>query len=132
MRWLGAGRVAWTISKWVWWTAINVFYLLVVWYVLEQLSSRPEKVIVPILGLIYVTIRSIAYSNGYIIIQLALILDDTNNNLNRLIDPSYERDLEQLNVTTKRMQSNQALSYVDLAGFGLNSLLCLFYLFTAI
>ena len=122
----------WNVAKWAWRIAANVFYLLVVWYVLDQLPGGPEKIIVPILGLIYVRIRSVGYGNAHRGLQLALVLNDIDSKLNRLLDPGYQRDLEELRENRRVMGSVQARSYVDLAGFGLISLLCLWYLFTAI
>src|SRR5271169_835997 len=128
----GSAVVKWNIAKWAWRIAANVFYLLVVWYVLDQLRGGPEKITVPVLGVIYVTIRTIGYGNAYFSMKLALVLDDMNNKLNRLIDPGYQRDSEELKEARRIMEANQARSYVDLASLGLISLMCLWYLFNAI
>jgi hypothetical protein len=120
------------VAKWTWRIAANVFYLLVVWYVLNQLRGGPEKIIVPILGLIYVRIRSIECGNAYIGLQLALVLNDMDSKLNKLIDPEYQQDMEELRENRRVMGSVQARSYLDLAGLGLISLLCLWFLLNAI
>ena len=58
---------------------INVFYIAVVLYVFDKLLGRPEAITAAILGLVYVTIRSIAIgqalgrANSFKIIEADLI-----------------------------------------------------------
>jgi len=124
--------VAWTALRWAWRIATNVFYLLVAWYVLDRLRGHTEDVIVPILGLIYVTMRTMGYGNVFLAIRFGVIIDDMNAKLNRLLDATYERDMESFREVRQTMRTNEAVSYVDLSGFGLIGLLCLWHLFTAI
>ena len=44
----------------VWRVLVNVFYVAVVLYVFDALQRRPERITVAVLGLVYVTIRTIA------------------------------------------------------------------------
>ena len=53
--------------KWfgyIWRVAVNLFYLVVVAAVLFNLRDPSEKSIISVPGLLYVTIRSIAISQG--------------------------------------------------------------------
>ena len=124
--------MTWTALRWIWRIATNAFYLLVVWYVLSRLRGRTENIIVPVLGLVYVTIRTMAYGNVYLAARFGLVLDDINNKLNKLAYPQYERDTEAFVEAKETMQTNQWLSYVDLTGFGLISLLCLWHILVTI
>jgi hypothetical protein len=54
--------------------------------VLDRLRGHTENVIVPILGLIYVTMRTMGYGNVFLAIRFGVVIDDMNAKLNRLLD----------------------------------------------
>jgi hypothetical protein len=121
-----------TVLTWAWRVSANLVYLLVVGYVLGQLHGRPETVIVPILGLIYVTIRVLAIGLGLTFMQLGISLDDLRSELRTGFNPQYQRDLEELEEIRRAAASSRARLYLDDVFLGLISLLCLFQLFSAL
>ena len=56
--------------------AVNVFYLAVVWLVLDQFNQRPEAVIMPVLGILYATIRGVGLGLGVLIAKAVQDLED--------------------------------------------------------
>jgi hypothetical protein len=80
--------MAWTVMKWAWRVAENIFYALVVWYVLTHLRGPPENVVVPVLGLLYVTLRALGVNLGQITLQSALALDSIQQQLRAISDAS--------------------------------------------
>jgi hypothetical protein len=49
------------IVGYIWRVIVNLFYLAIVLYALDKLHDRTETLIISTLGLLYVTIRTIAW-----------------------------------------------------------------------
>jgi hypothetical protein len=60
-----------TFLKIVWWTSLGVLQLAIIAFVFDHLQTRLESIVVAILGLIYVTIRSIAINQGIAFTKVA-------------------------------------------------------------
>lgn len=89
-------QVVTNFLKWGWQIGENVFYVLLVWYVLSHLHGRPENIIVPVLGLIYVALRTTGMRLGQMTLQHALALDAIQQRLRVLSDADYRRDSDEL------------------------------------
>jgi hypothetical protein len=55
--WEDIGGKAMRTLGWLWLIAVNIFYVLVILYVFDNLSGRTEHILVSILGLLYVAVR---------------------------------------------------------------------------
>jgi hypothetical protein len=122
----------WAILKWIWLVGANIFYLIVISYVFGQLRGRPETIIVPILGLIYVLIRSFWISFALTVLEFGSAIDGLQAQTRRLAEPSYEPDQTDLEETKKKAASIRAKLYVVSAFLAIVSLLCLLQLFTSL
>ena len=84
----------WIALGYAWQVAINILYLLIIAYVFGQLQGRPEKVVVPMLGLIYVAVRASALHQGLVWIKVTTALDRQISDLRSSIDANYRPDQE--------------------------------------
>jgi hypothetical protein len=120
-----------TVLGYAWRIATNVFYLAVVFYVLEQLHQRPETIIVPVLGLIYLRVHMIGIALGTGHMVVFRFLNDINDRLKLLIDPHYQRDTE-LAAEIEKTTTPSGKDVVDYIFISLVSLLCLWKLFVSL
>jgi hypothetical protein len=114
-----------------WRVLINMFYVVVVLYVFDKLHGRPEAIItVAVLGLIYVTIRSIAIWQG---IGLTSGLKAIESDLIRLRELAHDEHARSRWDASKA--ESEVVSRVHnkllIDGFFLSivSIICLFVLF---
>jgi hypothetical protein len=86
------------ILGYIWRVLTNLFYLAVVAYALDGLRGRTETLIISTLGMIYVTIRSIAWGQFVAMLgtntALQLQLDAIQARLDGTFDPVPAEDLE--------------------------------------
>jgi hypothetical protein len=79
------------IVGYTWRVLVNLFYLAVVMYALDQLHGRTETLIISTLGLIYVTIRTIAWGQFIAMLgtnsALQIQLDTIQARLDGTFDP---------------------------------------------
>ena len=116
----------------VWRIGLNLLYLLVIWYVFTQLHGHTEAILVPILGLLYVTTRTTAMATGTAAVHLGVVLDEINERLKRLADPTYVRDRDEAEEIKKLLRHAQPKQLIEYLFLGLVSLLCLWELFTQV
>jgi hypothetical protein len=121
----------WSILKWTWRVARNLLYLALVWYVLSQLRGRPETVIVPILGLLYVGIRVVGIGVAYGLLQQGRGLAVLEAQVRGITNPNY-RQHELNDLLEKQSLPLYADIFLESTFLTLISLLCAVYLFTAI
>lgn len=118
------------ILGYIWRVLTNLFYLAVVMYALASLKGRLEMLVISTLGMIYVTIRSIA--GGQFIAMLGTAaatqvqLEAIRARLDGTFDPAPTQDFEdaQRTWTVKWM--------IDVAFLAIISLLCIFTFFTGL
>jgi hypothetical protein len=115
-----------------WRVLVNLFYVAIILYVFEKPNGHHETtILVAVLGLIYVTIRSIAFAQGHSLIEITKGLRKELLRVRELLhDESiedYKRDLaEAFEVVDRAMIK----AYIDAFFLGIVSLICLFVLFT--
>lgn len=125
-------RVVSNFLKWGWRIGENIFYVLVVWYVLSHLHARPENIIVPVLGLIYVALRTTGISLGQLTLQHALALDGIEQRLRVLSDANYRRnpgELKEIERMKTRLTGNILIQSISLS---IVALICVWFLFDAL
>lgn len=115
------------ILGYIWRVLTNLFYLAIVGYALASLNGRLETLVISTLGMIYVTIRTIAA--GQMMFHLATTsamqvqLEAIRARLDGLFDPTPTDDIEDLKKT---MSVKWAIDMVFLA---IISLLCILTFF---
>jgi hypothetical protein len=124
--------MAWTVMKWAWRVAENIFYVLVVWYVLSHLRGHPENVIVPVLGLIYVMLRTLGINLGQITLQNALVLDSVQQQLRAISDVHYQRDRYEIREIERMKVRLTGDMLIESLSICIIFLLCIWYLFSAL
>jgi hypothetical protein len=124
MRWL----------NYVWHVAANCFLFFVVFYVLDRLArDKAEAVTVSTLGLIYVTIRTIAIGRAFADVNLFEQVHKQLFYLRRLLnDPDLEEAVKHFDASGKREQGKVAGLYIDSFFLLLIFLLCALTLFSSL
>ena len=118
------------IVGYVWRVITNLFYLAVVVYALDSLRGRTETLIISTLGMVYVTIRSIAWGQFIAMLgtntALQIQLDAIQARLDGAFDPVPAEDLEQ----AKKVWTVKWI--IDTIFLALISLLCIVTFFTGL
>jgi hypothetical protein len=127
-----AGRVARTAARWTWGIATNIFYALVVWYVLSNLRGHPENIIVPVLGLIYVALRTGGVSLGQITLQQFLALNTIYEKLRSMSDARYTRNPSEREAIEQMRFKLTGDAIIETVSLSIISLICLWFLFSAL
>jgi hypothetical protein len=118
------------IIGYIWRVITNLFYLAVVMYALGELHGRKETLIVSTLGLIYVTIRTIAWGQFIatlgVTAGLQMQLDTIQARLDGTFDPMPTEDI-------KNAQNTWHVKWIiDSIFLAIISLLCIFTFFTGL
>jgi hypothetical protein len=122
----------WAVFKFAWRVISNLLQILIVLYVFSRLSARFEIIIVAILGLIYVTIRGVAFGIWYMLVNIAY---GANNDFifirKHIGDDVTEREEE---AKTAHGQATQTFykNAIDGVALSIISLICLYQLFVVL
>jgi hypothetical protein len=124
VRWLG---YAWTV-------AVNCFYLIVIGWVFDKLHGHHELTItVAILGLIYVTVRTIGMYQFHASLDLFKLTRRQLLQLQkRAGDPSYEANQKELDEVDELHQKNMVKFYINAFFLWLIGIICMLILFTTL
>jgi hypothetical protein len=116
----------------IWRVLVNLFYVAIILYVFEKLNGRHETtVLVAVLGLIYVTIRSIAIAQGHGLIEITKGLRGELLRVRELLhDESIEDHKRELTEAFEVVDRAMIKGYIDGFFLGIVSLICLFVLFS--
>jgi hypothetical protein len=125
-------RVVTNFLKWSCRIGENVLYVLLVWYVLSHLHGRPENIIVPVLGLIYVALRTTEISLGQMTLQHALALDAIQQRLQVMSDANYRRDPDEFKEIERMKARLTGHILIESISISVVSLICLWFLFNAL
>lgn len=113
--------------------AVNLFYLVVVWLVLDQFDQRPEAVILPVLGMLYVEIRRIQLGMGVNFSLIGMTLGDIRTHLNLPTEIISGIDMAKVFATLREDQPRMwARFFIDAFFLTAIFLLCLWKFFTAL
>lgn len=119
MKWLGYS----------WRVLVNLFYLAIVGLVLIGISNPMEKSIISVLGMLYVTIRSIAIGQALMAMGTLTLLQNQIDQIRYHVDHSFEiPDHTEVLDTANR---TRVKLYIDGCFLALTSLSCLVAFFTA-
>jgi hypothetical protein len=111
-----------------WRVLVNLFYVALILYVFDKLNGRHEiTVLVAVLGLIYVTIRSIALSQGHSFIEITKGLRGELLRIRELLhDEFVEHHKRELTEALEVVDRAMIKGYIDGFFLGIVSLICLF------
>lgn len=121
-----------TVLAWTGRTLFNVFQVLVVLYVFSRLQGRLEVIVVSVLGLLYLTVRTIAFSQATTLANFGSALQKEINDLVHLLGHDIKEREANFVEMRKMVSRNIAMGYLDEAFLALISLICLFNLFTTL
>lgn len=121
-----------TVLSYGWYVATRLFYLAVIYYVLDHLYERFEKIVVAILGVLYVSQRTIAVSQGDLFIKVGIELDNIQEKVKEIAEPGYYRRTAETSEIMEMVSTQQTKLAVESVFLGIFSLLCLYELFVAI
>lgn|SRR5262245_13802989 len=121
-----------TVLAWTWRVLFNVFQVLVVLYVFSRLQGRLEVIVVSVLGLLYLTVRTIAFSQATTLANFGSALQKEINDLVHLLGHDIKEREANFVEMRKMVSRNIAMGYLDEAFLALISLICLFNLFTTL
>jgi|RhiMethySRZTD1v2_1073278.scaffolds.fasta_scaffold1083907_1 hypothetical protein len=122
----------WAGLAYTWRVFWNAIQFLIVLYVFSRLHARFEIVVVSILGLIYVTIRTIAFGTRSALANIAMGVDNEFAYIRRLTGADMTEREEAVRISQKAIQRTTNKFYIDLVLLSLISLTCLYQLFTAL
>jgi hypothetical protein len=115
-----------------WRVLINIFYVAVVLYVFDKLQGRSEAIImVAVLGLIYVTIRSIAIGQGVGLSNALKILESDLIRLRELArDEQARHRLQSSKGDSEILRRARNKLFIDGFFLSIVSIICLLALFS--
>jgi hypothetical protein len=88
----GATKMAW--RSYTWTLGLNLFYLVIIIYAFDRLNDRPEIITVAVLGLIYVSIRSIIIAQFTVSAEGFFSVTKQLLYIRKLLnDPHYEEEV---------------------------------------
>jgi hypothetical protein len=125
--WMGSLGYTWRVL-------LNVFYVAVVLFVFDKLQGRSEVIItVAILGLIYVTIRSIAISQGMGLANALKVIESDLIRLRELVRDEHASDRwEASNADSKALSRERYKLFIDGLSLSVVSIICLWVLFVSL
>jgi hypothetical protein len=116
------------IVGYIWKVIVNIVILLIVATALDKLHDRSDTLIISVLGMIYVTIRTIHGFQGLAIVEIAFRHQEQLDAIRSWIDGTYSPgDRSEEWAVYKRVR---AKFYIDGCFLGLISLMCALTFFT--
>jgi hypothetical protein len=127
-----SGTSVTAVLGYVWRVLVNVFYIAVVLYVFDKLQGRSEAIItVAVLGLIYVTIRSIAIWQGMGLANALKIIESDLIRLRELVRDEHVRDRwEAVKADSEVFDRTRNKLLIDGFFLSIVSIICLLVLFS--
>jgi hypothetical protein len=115
-----------------WRVLVNLFYVAIILYVFEKLNGHHETtILVAVLGLIYVTIRTIGIGQTHVSIDISKALRGDLIRIRELLHDEFIDDHKlELKEQTQVVDRVIVKAYIDAFFLGIVSLICLFVLFT--
>lgn len=121
------------VLGYVWRVLTNIFYVAVVLYVFDALHGRPEAITVAVLGLIYVTIRSIAIGQASGFAGALKIIEADLIRIRELLhDEHAQTRWGSAQEDTETLERTRIKLYIDGFFLSIVSLICLFVLYSAL
>jgi hypothetical protein len=115
--------------SYVWRVFVNIIQLLFVLVVFSKVSQGFEVIVVSTLGLIYLTMMSIAFTSVYIQYDLVKAVDDEFVRLRRLLGDESLKDHAKVRLAAleKAERSITRIS-IDMTFLGIIGIICLYQL----
>jgi hypothetical protein len=119
-----------TFIAYAWRVVSNVIQVIVVFYVFAHLNDRLETIVVSILGLIYVTIRSIAFGQWYVLANFGIGMERDFVFIRKLVGDDVAAREELLADAQKGFERLYLKFAIDGVALAIISLTCLIQLFS--
>jgi hypothetical protein len=125
-----SGKSPTVVLGYTWRVLVNVFYIAVVLYVFDKLQGRSEAIVtVAVLGLIYVTIRSIAIWQGMGLANALKVIESDLIRLRELFRDEHARNrLEASRADSEVLSRERNKLFIDGFFLSIVSLICLLVL----
>ena len=118
-----------SLLAYLWRIAMNLIMLAIVVGILSRVHDRFETIVVAILGLLYVTIRTIAFGQALMFTQLAIGIDSDFSRIRRLLgDESVDEHQKEVTELKANFDRRMGRAYVDIFFLAIISLICLYQL----
>jgi hypothetical protein len=122
----------WKALGYTWRIIGNVFYVLVVLFVFAHIAERDIKIVVAVLGLIYVTIRWIALGQFFAYAPMLIGLVKSVDELKEAAGIPRLGTAEEYEEVDAQLKTTKVKAYIDGVFLSVISLICLFALFSAL
>lgn len=122
----------WAVLKYAWRVILSVLQILIVLYVFSRLSVRFEIIVVAILGLIYVTVRSVAFGMWYMLVNIAVGANNDFIFIRKHIGDDVTAREEEAAMGHGKATQNFYKFVIDGIALSLISFICLYHLFVAL
>jgi len=127
------GGIVKTFLRYLWWISVSVVQLAIFAFVFAHLKDRMESIVVSVLGLLYVTIRSIAIVQTTSFAQFAVGVDGEIIRIRELLGDDHETIQARINSNTEAGKLIFGGKMIVTSIFlGVVGLFCLVVLFGAI
>ncbi len=114
-----------------WRVAVNLIEIVVVMAIFSGLRGRFETTVVAILGVIYVTVRTIGISSWMMAVNTAIRQDLQFFRISELAqDPLLEEYKEARKKSEADLSIATVKAWINVGGLAVTSLICLFQLLT--
>lgn len=118
------------IVGYIWRVVINLFYLAIVLFTLNELRGRTETLVISTLGIIYVTIRTIAWGQFIATLSVTAALQSQLNTIQARLDGTFDP------IPADEIEAIQKAWHIkwiiDVIFLGIISLLCMLTFFTGL
>ena len=109
-----------------WSVWVNLFYVSIILWVFSKLSNKTDEITIAVLGLIYVTIRTIAIGQHILSMDFASALDGQLLIIRKLLrDPKASEFEATLPVAQEIMERRRVKLYIHAFFLFVVSILCL-------
>jgi|SRR6516225_215770 len=116
----------WAFLKFAWRVISNLLQILIVLYVFSRLSVRFEIIVVAILGLIYATIRSIAFGIWYMLINIVVGANNDFIFIRKHIGDDVTEREEEARIGHSKATQTFYKNAIDGVTLSIISLICLY------
>ncbi|MBX3088116.1 MAG: hypothetical protein KF742_06470 [Cryobacterium sp.] len=114
--------------SYAWRVCVNVIYVAVTLAVLNKLNTRFEIITIASIGILYVTVRNIAFWQYVAQSNFVLGIAKDIEVVKAAVVPDYEPDSATIKDGADQVHTNVVKGYIDLGGLAVISLICLFAL----
>ena len=122
----------WTGLGYAWRVVSNLLQVLIVLYIFSRLDVRFEIIVVAILGLIYVTIRTISLNTAYLLTNIVVFAEKDFVFIRKNLGDDVSAREKEDSVAENKLPQMMFRVAIDGVGLSLIGIVCLYQLFNAL